>query len=129
MAEKERMIANDENKLNQMKQQQQQAEQQLQQQQIQSNEQMKEAELKQKDDINTRDNETKLMIAQLQMNAQMEASDSGYTQKDIDSQNEAVRQFDNKLELEQNKLKFDKEKAEKDFEIKNKQINLKNKSK
>ena len=92
---------------------------------------MKQAELDQKREANQLDNETKILIAQIQAatkNIEINGEDGGikdveYSQEAKDKLKEQVREFDLRLKLDRDKLNLDKEKAKKDAELKLKQIN------
>ena len=122
IAEKTRMIEKDEEKLQQQQAQSQQEALQAQQAANQAQLDMKMQELQARDQINIRDNETKLLIAQ--MGSQIE--DDGIQEVDPVKKEELlekIRQFDAKLILEKEKLTLDKQKHQDDVILKNKQIN------
>ena len=89
----------------------------------------KQAELQQKDIQNQRDNQTKVIVAQI--SAQARANDiegdgvapEEYSQEAKDKLAEQIREFDKKLQLEYDKLQVTKDKNSKDAELKQKQIN------
>lgn len=136
LAEKTRMLENYENKMQEQQQQQQQQEYELQQQQLEQQAQIEQAKMQQTDVINQRDNETRIIVAEI--NSQAEAdrlalinNDDGVKPMSDDERmqfKETVRQFDAKLKLERDKFNFDKEKTKKDQELKLKQINKKSSS-
>ena len=129
LAEKQRLIEKDEKAIQerQAQAQQQQLESQERMAQMQNEEKM--AELQQKDTLNQRDNQTKILVAQISANAR--ATDVGedgvapeeYSQEAKDKLLESIRQFDEKMKLEWAKFTEDKRKNEKDAELKLKQIN------
>lgn len=127
LAEKQRLVEKDEKNIQernaQIQQQQLKAEQEIA--QMQSNQ--KQAELQQKEQANIRDNETKLMIAQIQ--ASNKESDGieepEYSQEAKDKLLEQMREFDQRLKLDRERLEFDKQKAKVDADLKRKQINKK----
>ena len=126
IAEKQRMVENTERKMQEMQQQQAQQQMQMQQQQIQAQMQEKQAELQQKEAANVRDNETKILVAQI--NAASKDEDDGiiepeYSQEAKDKLLESMRQFDERLKLDRERLAFDKDKAKTDARLKEKQIN------
>ena len=94
----------------QMQQQQLEAEQQ----QAQMLLQQKQAELQQQMEANTRDNETKLMIAQLNAWAKQEdgIEEPEYSQEKKDKMMEDIKQFNAKLNLEKDKIGIEKSKLE-----------------
>ena len=95
--------------------------------QIQNEEKM--AELQQKDTLNQRDNQTKILVAQISANARAtDVEEDGvapeeYSQEAKDKLLESIRQFDEKMKLEWAKLDETKRKNDKDAELKQKQIN------
>ena len=126
LLEKQRMIEKDERDIQERQAQAQQQQNQIQQNQIENEARMKEQELEQEDRLNERDNETKLLIAQI--SAAKNVSDDGikepvYSQEAKDKLAESMRQFDQKLQLEKDKLSLEKKKAQQDYEIKKKQAN------
>ena len=124
LAEKQRMVERDEQKMLEMKQQQQQQELQIQQEQTQAALQQKQMELEQKDLMNQRDNETKILIAQMQANNQSDGiEEPEFSQESKAKLLEQMREFDAKLKLDKDKLEFDKAKTKRDQELKEKQIN------
>ena len=134
MAEKIRMIEQCETEMQQRQQQQMQQEQQLKQQEFQLLQQQEQMRMEHEDTLNTRDNETKILIAEL--NAQMSESDGiRNIENSLDKEKLLLqmKQLDQKMELERNKfqhqqqmdkarLTFDKDKAKKDQELKAQQI-------
>lgn len=140
MAEKIKILEQTEQMLQQQQQQMQQ--QQMQQQQMaaqmqaekaQMEMQLKQQELQLKDAMNQRDNETKILVAQ--MNAQNNAEgteDTGseeYERRfelDRDKLNEQIRQFDEKMNLEKEKMNNDMSKHDDDVKLKREALNKKN---
>lgn len=128
IAEKQRMVENDERKAMERQAEAQQAEMQAQQQAVQANMQMKQAELDQRAKANELDNETKLLIAQMQAFANEETSeDVEYSPEAKAKLDEQIREFDKRLQLDRERLEFDKNKASVDARLKEKQINKQNK--
>lgn len=133
LAEKQRMVENDERKMREMAQQQQQQELQAQQQQAQMQQQTEMQKMQQEDILNQRDNETKILVAQI--NAQSKLQDSEVDINDGIKEpmseeaaaklREQIREFDAKMTLEREKLKVQKDKQEEDARLKEKQINKK----
>lgn len=137
MAEKERMIAFNEQQLQQRQQEQMQQQQQIQQQQIQQQAETAQAKMEQDYKIAQERNETSIVVAQI--NAQAEAqryasldNQNDGIQEPVFSEearaklNESIRQFDAKLKLDKEKLALDKTKASRDYDIKKKQLKNKN---
>ena len=127
LLEKQRMIEKDERDIQERQAQAQQQQNQIQQNQIENEARMKEQELEQEDRLNERDNETKLLIAQISA-AKNAGNDDGikepvYSQEAKDKLAESMRQFDKKLQLEKDKLSLERKKAQQDYEIKKKQAN------
>ena len=133
LAEKQRMVENDERKMREMAQQQQQQELQAQQQQAQMQQQTEMQKMQQEDMLNQRDNETKILVAQI--NAQSKLQDSEVDINDGIQEpmseeaaaklREQIREFDAKMMLEREKLKAQRDKQEEDARLKEKQINKK----
>ena len=122
IAEKTRMIEKDEEKLQQQQSQAQQQQLEAQQAANQAQLDMKMQELQAKDQMNMRDNETKILIAQISS----QQIDDGIQEVDPVKKEELlekIRQFDAKLILEKEKLTLDKQKHQDDVILKNKQIN------
>lgn len=124
LAEKERMVEKNEQELQQRQEQMQQQQMQLQQQQIQQAAQQHEEEMQMKDQLNARDNKTKLKIAEI--NSQAEAQrfaltfgETGIEDKKADTEKQKV---EGNLALEKEKLAFEKTKLDKEMEIKRLQI-------
>ena len=131
LAEKQRLIENNERQIQERNQQLQQQQAKIEEQKNQVALQMKQAELDQKREANQLDNETKILIAQIQAatkNIEINDEDGGikdveYSQEAKDKLKEQIREFDLRLKLDRDKLNLDKEKAKKDAELKLKQIN------
>lgn len=121
LAEKMRMVENNEREAQQRAQQQQQAEAQAQQQQAQMNAQLEQQKLELENTLNERDNDTKLTIAIMQAeNANQEPVETG--ESDKEALLEKMREFDLKLQLDRDRLEFDKQKADADRKVKREQI-------
>ena len=138
IAEKQRYVERDELRIRQEQQQQQQAQLEQQQQAVQAQMQDKQAEREFKDSLNQRDNETKIVVAEINSQAEMailqlknrmteldqldEDRDGivpeEYSQEAKDKLMEQMREFDAKLQLDRERLEFDKQKAKTDAEIK-----------
>ena len=126
LAEKQRMVEKNEQELIQRQQEAQQQQLQAQQQQAQIEAQMKEADMQLRDQMNQRDNETKILVATI--SAQSSMTDDGIKEPEFSEESKAkllenMRQFDERLKLDKERLAFDKEKAKTDAELKRKQIN------
>lgn len=126
LAEKQRMVEKNEQELIQRQQEAQQQQVELQQQQMQAEAQAKEADMQLKDQLNQRDNETKIIVATI--SAQSSMTDDGIQEPEFSEEAKAklmedMRQFDERLKLDRERLAFDKSKAKVDAELKRKQIN------
>ena len=120
VSEKIKMLEQSEQEMREYQQQQQQAQLQAQQQQAQMELQFKQAELEQNDTINQRDNETKLMVANIQAASKRDADGDGLINEGQDSidLSEKVRQFDQKMKLERDKFEYQKQKDKRDNDTK-----------
>jgi hypothetical protein len=117
LIEKQRMIERDERQKMEQQAQQAQAEQQMQQQQMEMQAQMEQAKMEQADKLNMRDNETKLLIANMGQAADG-IEEPEYSQEAKDKLTESIRQFNEKLSLDKKKLDLEKEKNKADNETK-----------
>ena len=126
MSEKQRMIEKDEKAMQERQAQAQQQQMEVQQQEIQMNAQMKQAEMEQKERMNMRDNETKLLIANINT-ADDGIQEPEYSQEAKDKLAESIREFNEKLALDKQRLELDKKKAADDVRLREKQINKSNK--
>ena len=121
LAEKTRMMATAEKHAQELQQQQQQMQQQMQQQQLEAQAMQKQLEMEQKDAQNQRDNDTRILVAQIQAQANIDASvarASGFTEtpvqpiseKDRIELQQKMKEFDEKNKLEKEKLQLEREK-------------------
>jgi hypothetical protein len=116
LAEKQRMIEREERENIQMQQQQQQQQQQLEQEKIQREAQLREQDMRLKDYLNKRDNDTRVLVANLQSQAEkdlyaaeiLQHADDPSAAEQLQAQREKIqesaRQFDAKLDFERDKL-------------------------
>lgn len=133
IAEKQRYVERDELNMRQQQQQQQQAALQQQQEALQAQLQDKQAEREFKDNLNQRDNETKVVVAEinsqaemaiLQLKNRMTALDEegmtpeDYSQEAKDRLMQDMLKFDKKLALDKERLEFDKQRSKEDLAIK-----------
>lgn len=123
LAEKQRMVERNEQELIARQQEAQQQQLQIQQQEMQARAQQEQLELQLKDQLNQRDNETKILVATISANANSDNQDDGvkepvYSQEAKDKLMENMRQFDARLKLDKERLAFDKQKAEVDASLK-----------
>ena len=132
LAEKQRLVEKNEIALQEKQAQQQQQQLEAQQQIAEKQLQQKQAELQQKEQANIRDNETKLLIAQLGAVSNQDASNTQeedvYSQKDKDALNQKMKEFNEKIKLERDKLDFDKKKHMDDISLKKQVLNKKTKT-
>ncbi len=134
MAEKIRLIEKSEQEIIDRNQKAQEQQQQLAQQQLQQNAQIEQQKQQHEDAINERDNETKIIVAQINAqnsNAQQtETLDPALQEqkllKDMENLDAKMKldrdKFDHQKELDNKRLQFDKDKAKKDQELKERQI-------
>ena len=126
MAEKQRMVEKKERELKESQSQAQKQQEELQKQLVEKEMKQKQEELSAREAWNIRDNETKIMVAQL--NAGNNSEDGiSESSTDLSKQEllEKIRQFDAKLAMEKDKLNFLKDKQLEDASIKRKSINNK----
>ena len=130
LAEKQKMVEIDERKIREMAQQQQEQQLQAQQQQAQMQQQTELQKMQQEDALNQRDNETKILVAQINAQARQDNSNElndgiqePMSEADAAKLKESIRQFNEKMKLEREKLSLQKEKNETDARLKEKQIN------
>lgn len=129
LAEKQRMVENDERKLREMAQQSQQQQLQVQQQEAERKLQIEEQKMQQEDMLNQRDNNTKILIAQINAESKNNEDNDGINEPMSESEKEklkeSIRQFDEKLKLDREKLELDRKKQMDDTRLKEKSINRK----
>ncbi len=114
LAEKQRYVQNEEEENQARMQQQQEMEMQQQQMTLEQEMQLTQAKFEQEDRLNERDNETRVMVANINAQAKIADDNDGvrveYTQEAKDKLKESMRQFNEKLKLEREKLNFLKSK-------------------
>lgn len=133
LAEKQRIIENDERRMREQAQQAQQQELQAQQQQAQMEQQTELQKMQQEDLLNQRDNETKILVAQINAQAKQDNSTEDLNDGIEEPMSEADRaklkqqiyEFNEKMKLEREKLAVQKEKNAEDARLKERQINKK----
>lgn len=123
LAEKQRMVENDEKRIQERQAQQAQAEQQIKQSEIQQKAALEQAKLEQENLLNQRDNETKVIVAQIGAASRQAQANDGiqepeYSQEAKDKLAEQMREFDARLALDRDRLAFDKDKADEDASLK-----------
>ena len=131
LAEKERLVEKNENEMIQRAQQQQEQQAQIEQQKTEAAMQQKSMEMQQQDIINQRDNETKIIVANISANASIAAKQNdGIIEPDEMSESEKqnlrekIREFDARLQLDRDKFNHDKRQANKDNKLKEKQLSV-----
>lgn len=129
LAEKQRLIEKDERAMQERQAQTQQQQLESQERIAQAEQQQKQAELQQKEQANIRDNETRILVAQISAKAkETDVEEDGvapeeYSQEAKDKLAEQIREFNEKMELEWAKHKETQRKNNKDAELKKEQIN------
>lgn len=133
MAEKQRIVEKNEQDMMQRQQEAQQQQMQMQQQQLEADAQAKEQEMQLKDQLNQRDNETKIMVATIAASANQEVEDGieepTFSEEAKAQLAEKMRQFDAKLKLDKEKLDLDREKMRNDVDLRRKALNKSSQSK
>lgn len=126
LAEKQRMIEVDEKRIIERNQQAQQQQDQMKQQQAQMEQQTALAKLEHENNLNIRDNETKILIAEINAQSKVSPENDGIQEPMTEAEKAALRQkikeFDEKMKLEREKLAVQKEKNRTDARLKEKQI-------
>ena len=130
LAEKQRIVENDERKIQERNAQAQQQQLEVQQQEAQMKQEAEIAKMQLEDTLNQRDNETKILVAQIAASVKVNQGDTDGIQEPMSEEareklKEQIRQFNAKLELDRERLNFDKDKAKTDAELKRQQINKK----
>lgn len=129
LAEKQRLIEKDERDIRERAAQAQQQQLESQERIAQAEQQQKQAELQQKEQTNIRDNETRILVAQISAQARdTDAEEDGiapeeYSQEAKDKLAEQIREFDEKMKLEWAKHEETQRKNNKDAGLKKEQIN------
>ena len=122
LAEKQRLVERDEQAIQARNAQAQQQQLQTQQQIVQLENEQRLAEMQQKEQANIRDNETKIIVAQIQANSKEDGISEPETDDDRANLREKIREFDEKMRLENEKLSFEREKHSDDVRIKEKSL-------
>ena len=118
LIEKQRMIERDEKQKQEQAAQEAQQQQQMAQQQLEAQAQMEQTKMEQEDKLNMRDNETKLLIANIQHSAEDGVEEPEYSQEAKDKLEESIRQFNEKLALDKQRLDWEKTKNKQDNDTK-----------
>ena len=139
LAEKQRLVEKNEAQLMERQQQMQQQQIEAQQQQAQMQAQLQQAKMEQEYKMNSENNETKIIVAEI--NSQAEAdrlammnNDDGIEEPEFTEEARAnllqkMKEFDSKLKLERDKLEEQKRKNRVDESLKARQIKSRNSSK
>lgn len=129
ISEKVKIIEKNEQELLQRQQQAQQQQMQMEQQKMQADAQAREAEMQLKDQLNQRDNETKLLIANINSVKQDDGIEEPVFSEEARAKLiENMRQFDERIQLDKERLAFDKQKADTDASIKRESLRRKPKT-
>ena len=128
LAEKQRLVERDEQAIQERNSRMQQ--QQLESQQQVAQMEIEQSELQQKENANIRDNEVKLMIAQMQSENK---ENDGITENEFSEEAKAnlaekIREFNERLKLDRDKLALDKRKHQEELSIKRQSLNNKRKT-
>lgn len=126
LAEKQRLVERDEQAIQERNAQAQQQQLQSQQQMVQLENEQRLAEMQQKEQANIRDNETKIIIAQIQASNEEDGISEPEDDDGRADLREKIREFDEKLKLEKEKLSFERKKHSDDIRIKEKSLQNKN---
>ena len=118
IAEKQRFVENDERKIQERAAQQAQTEQQAREAELQQQAALEQAKMEQEDMLNQRDNETKIIVANITHGADDGIQEPEYSQEAKDKLAESIRQFNARLSLDKDRLALDKKKAETDADLK-----------
>ena len=130
LAEKQRLVEKNEVELMERQQQIQQQQMEAQQQQAQMQAQLQQAKMEQEYKMNSENNETKIIVAEI--NSQAEADrlammnqDDGIQEPEVSEESKAnlmqkMKEFDEKMKLEREKLAFEKQKHQEDNALKDK---------
>lgn len=122
LAEKQKLVEKDERNIQERQAQAQQQQAQIQQQEIEQKVQLEQAKMQQEDTLNQRDNETKILIAQMQAYSRNNENDGieepEYSQEAKDKLMQQMKEFDAKLKLDRDKFEFEKRKHSEDNQLK-----------
>lgn len=113
LAEKQRIVEKNEQDLMQRQQEAQQQQSKLQEQQMQAEAEAREQEMQLKDELNRRDNETKIQVATIAAEAKANdgVEEPVYSEEARDNLREKIREFDEKMKLDREKLEVSKQKV------------------
>lgn len=126
IAEKQRLIEEDERKMMQMQQEQAAQQSQIEQAKLEQEMQLEQAKLQNEREMNTENNEVKLLIANIDKKFNESNNTDGIvepmSESDKEKLKESIRQFNAKLALDKSKLDFERQKHKDDVTLKEKQI-------
>lgn len=124
-SEKQKAIEDDEAATYQRQQQLAEQQNQAQQQVAQMEQQTKMQQMEHEAAMNTENNETKVLVAEIEAQSRMNVAggQNGMSETDRAKLEENQRQFNETMELNRERLNFDKDKAKTDASLKEKQIN------
>ena len=125
LAEKQRLVERDEQLMQERSSQAQQQQLETQQQIAQMEAQQRQSELQQREQANIRDNETKILVAQIQKEDNDGIKEYEFSEEARANLLEKIREFDEKLKLDKDKLKLDERKHRDDIALKRKTMNEK----
>lgn len=125
LAEKQRLVERDEQLMQERSSQAQQQQLETQQQIAQMEAQQRQSELQQKEQANIRDNETKILVAQIQKEDNDGIKEYEFSEEARANLLEKIREFDEKLKLDKDKLKLDERRHRDDLALKRKTMNEK----
>lgn len=130
LAEKQRLVERDEQAIQERNSRMQQQQLESQQQVAQMEIEQKQSELQQKENANIRDNEVKLMIAQMQSENKENDGITGneFSEEAKANLAEKIREFNERLKLDRDKLALDKRKHQEELSIKRQSLNNKRKT-
>lgn len=124
-AEKQKAIEDDEQAKYQRDREAVESQNAAQQQVAQMEQQTKIAQMEHEAAMNTENNETKILVAEIQArnSGVQQQTDTGMTESERANLDEKKREFDEKYKLDKQRLDFDKDRAKTDAELKKRQIN------
>lgn len=119
LAEKQRIIEQNEQELTERQQQVQQQQLQIQQQQLQMAAQEKEAEMQHEDALNQRDNETKITVARINSEAEDKRFALTFGEGNVEQQKVLIEKEKNQKDaaLKEKELAFEKDKFKQELEV------------
>lgn len=129
LSEKQRMVEKNEQDLMQRQQEAQKQQQEMQQQRIQAEAQAKEQAMQLQNSMNERDNETKILVANINAQSKLDGiQEPEFTEEAKANLYEKMREFDERLKLDRERLALDKQKSETDASIRRQSLNKKSNS-